>query len=213
MTRFEKHLYNEWLHCIRKAQNKPFNARKTFDNVTHKDQLAVHRVASMLNRYPHIKAKQYFEAPFKIYKDETYYSLPFYASMKGIKALRLYVQHLQEESPDSDFHIQQISESLKFIARFCSNNNIKLNEYIQFKPGLTYPWMKHVKHRKISIYSLMEFSETYDIIMGIPEDEREILLGTSGKYFLGYKTKYLRSETARTLVSEGLKRIEKYIDK
>jgi len=57
----------------------------------------------------------------------------------------------------------------------------------------------------------MEFPQVYDTIVSVPEDERELLLGDCGKYFLGYKSKYLKSEKAQNLVSKAIKKIDKII--
>lgn len=208
MTKFQKELYNTWLYETRKAQNKPFNARKDFSSLSKKDIIALNRIATMLKKYPHIKPEQYFKAPYAM-NEKDYYELSFFGTMKGIRALTLYLKHLQELPPDTDHHLQSIADSLKFIAKFCHYNKIKLEEYPTHKTSVTYSWMKHVKNRDVSIFTLMEFSEIYDIIISTPEDERELLLGDAGKYFLGYKTKYLKSDTARTLVKRGLDRIRK----
>ena len=209
MTKFQQELYNKWLYQSRKRQNKPFTARKDFKSVGQKDLIAINRISNLLKKYPHIIPDQYFQAPFVIEPDKEYFDLSFFATMKGVRSLTLYMRHLQEQPPDSDHHLVSIAESIKFIAKFCHFNKIVLEDYPTHKSGITYSWMKHIKNREVSIFSLMEFSEVYDIIMNTPEDEREFLLGETGKYFLGYKTKYLKSETARVLVQEGLKRIRK----
>lgn len=208
LTKFQEQIYNTWLYETRQRQNKPFTARKTFKDITLKDRLALRRIETMLRKHQHIKLEQYFKAPFEIYPEQEYFDLSYFASMKGIRSLTIYLKKLQEQPVDEEYHLQQIASSLKFIAKFCHDNKITLDEYIDLKEGITYSWCKHVKTRKITIYILMEFSGIYNKIIEMPDDEREILLGDQGKYFLGYKDRYLKSQTAKILVKRGLERIK-----
>jgi hypothetical protein len=85
---------------------------------------------------------------------------------------------LKEMEPiDSDYQLQFIGESFKFIFKFCRSYNLTHNEYLDYRVGFTPEWMKHYNDRKISIYSLLDFPDIYDRIMSIEEDHRKLLLG------------------------------------
>lgn len=210
----EKHLqriYNAHLRASRVHRDKPFSPRKDFKDFDAGKTVHLKRIHNLLSRYDHISMDQYFAAPYKLYPETEYFDLQFFAGMGAVKSFTLYMKALQELPPDSDYQMEQIKNSLRFIAKFCVDNKIELSAYPEHKTGITYDWMKHIKTRKISLYVMMGFDGVYDKIAGIPEDERELLLGDIGKYFLGYKTKYLQSVRAKHLIDEGLKRIEKLV--
>lgn len=212
ITRTEKSLYNTYLYVSKTIRNKPFRYRKDFDNFDERDAYHLKRISTLLYKYPHIKSEMYFKAPYVIHPDDEHFSLDFYAGMGGVEAYRMYMKYIQELNPDDPEQLEFIKESLKFIGSFCVRQKIALEDYPKHKTGVTYNWMKHLKQHQISVYALMEFSGVNDIIMEAPEDERELFLGETGKYFLGYKTRYLNSILARKLVTEGIKRIQKVVD-
>lgn len=209
MDKYLQILYNTYLYTSRVSRDKPFSPRKDFTKFDPQDEVLLKRINNLLTKYPHIKAIDYFKAPYQLYPDQDYFDLQYFSSMKGVAAYSLYQKSLRELPPDSDYQLEQIKNSLHFIAKYCIEHKIPVSQYTSAKTGITYDWMKHLKSYQISIYSLMEFSDVYDKIMHIPEDERELFLGELGKYYLGYKTKYVKSEIAKQLVTEGIKRISK----
>lgn len=212
ITNVEKNLYNTYLRVTRTAANKPFTYRKDFTDLDDSKQLFLNRIRNLLCKYPHIKPDDYFIAPFKVYPNADHFSLEYYAGMGAVNAYSLYMKQIQEMSPDSNEQIDFIRDSLKYIGAFCIRNKIKVEEYPTCKTGLTYDWMKHVKKHEISLYVLMEFPEIHNIIMGTAEDEKDLFLGDLGKYYLGYKSKYIQSSIAKQLVKEGISKIKKVIN-
>lgn len=211
LSSYEKHLYNTYLVISRKSRNKPFTTRKDFNDL---DIVKIHelkQISNLLQRYPHIKPEDYFQAPFDLYPDEEYFDLKYFATVNGVNAYTKYRRKIETLSPDNDKQLEFIAESLRFILKYCLERKIDIEQYINSKTGITFDWMKHLKRHEISVYVLMEFPEVYDCIMQVSDDERELFLGDFGKYFLGYKTKYLSSEKAKILVSEGLKKIKKLV--
>jgi len=211
ITKFEQYLYNTYLYVSRTERGKPFSPRKDFSDMDPKKENHLRRIANLLTRYPHIDPKIYFKAAYEIYADQEFFELSYFSGMGAVNAYTLFMKKMRELPPDDDHQIERLKESLKFIAKFCYDNKITLKEYITFQTGVTYDWMKHLKRHQISVYALMEFPQVYDTIVSVPEDERELLLGDCGKYFLGYKSKYLKSKKAQHLVSEAIKKIDKII--
>lgn len=211
VTNAEKNLYNTYLRISRSSQNKPFSYRKDFTDLEDSAVVHLKRISALLSKYPHIDPDDYFLAPFKVYPNAEFFPLEYFAGMGGVNAYTIYMKQIQEMPPDSEEQIDFISKSLKTIGSFCIKHNIPVEKYSSFKTGITYDWMKHVKRHEVSIYALMEFSEISDIIKGAAEDEKELFLGDIGTYFWGYKTKYMQSKIAKTLVQEGLKRINNIV--
>ena len=211
ITKFEQRLYNTYLYVSRTTRGKPFSARKDFSDFDSKKEYHIRRISNLLVRYPHIDPDMYFKAAYEVYPDEDHFDISYFSGMGAINAYTLYMKKLRELPPDDDYQIEKIKLSLKYIAKFCFENEIGLQEYVTHQTGVTYDWMKQLKRHQISVYALMEFPAVYDIIMSVPEDERELLLGDYGKYYLGYKTKYLKSTKAQHLVKEAIKKIDKII--
>lgn len=212
ISNIEKNLYNTYLRISRSSRNKPFSYRKDFSDIDNPTIVHLKRINNLLCKYPHIKPDDYFKAPFKVYPNADFFPLDYFSTMKGVNAYSIYRKQIQEMNPDSDEQIEFIRDSLKHIGAFCIKNKIRLNQYPKHKTGLTWDWMKHIKRHEISVYSLMEFPEIYNIITNMPDDEKELFLGDIGLYFLGYKNKYLKSQVAKQLVSEGMKKINKVIN-
>jgi len=213
LTNAEKNLYNVYLRVSRTARNKPFTYRKDFSDLDDSIQLHLNRIYNLLIKYPHIEPDEYFLAPFKVYPNADHFALDYYAGMGAVASYSTYMKQLQEMHPDSDEQLEFIKKSLKYIGSFCIKNKIKLEDYPNFKVGLTYEWMKQIKRHEISIYVLMEFPEISNIIKEVADDEKELFLGEIGKYYLGYKSKYVQSKIAKELVKEGLNKIRKIVNK
>jgi len=211
VTNQEKILYNTFLRISRTTQNKPFSYRKDFSTLDASIQLHIKRINNLLTKYAHIKADDYFLAPYKVYPNKEYFPLDFYAKMGGVNAYTMYMRQIQEMKPDSDEQINLITNSLRFIGLFCIKNNITLDEYPTYKTGVTYNWMKHIKNHEISVYDLMEFSEIKAAIDKAQEDEKELFLGDIGREFNRYRSKYIQSKAAKILVREGLEKIKKIV--
>jgi len=212
ITNVEKNLYNTYLRISRTVKNKPFSYRKDFSDMDDSTLLQLTRISNLFFKYPHISPDDYFLAPYKVYPNAEHFTLDYYAGMGAVEAFSIYMKQIQEMLPDSDEQLTYIKASLRFIGSFCIKNKISIKEYPQHKTGLTYDWMKHIKKHEISVYSIMEFPEIHAIIQSAAEDEKELFLGDVGKYFLGYKAKYIQSKLAKQLMREGLEKISKIVD-
>ena len=202
-----------YLAVSRSAKSKPFKLRKNFDDFDQsKDYAALKKVCRFFFQYPNINPRIFFLAPFKIYEDADFIPLDFYATRKAIKAYTTYSNQLQEESPDSEHHLEFIRTSLHFIGMFCLKHKILLRDYILFSEGATFSWMKHIRERNVSIYALFEFLNIDIALTEAAEDEKDLLLGKIKDNFIIYKNKYNKSKETKQLVLEGMKRIRKFLD-
>lgn len=212
MTDKEKTIYNAFLATSRKQNNKPFKIRKNFSNFETKSIYPfIKRLDNFFNKFPQISPYAYFKAPYVIYPDHTYFDLRYFTSQAAIKAYTLYMKQQRLQSPDSDEHLEFIRQSLKFIGLFCLKQKIPLSNYITHKGGITYSWIKHVLENNVSIYSLLEFSNLYEIISNIPKDELGLLLEDIYKNYGHIKTQYNNSKQAKYLVQRGMTKIDEYV--
>lgn len=213
VTREIKELYNTYLAVTRSCRNQPFRLRNNFEGFEQsKEFILLNKISLFLANFKQIKPRLYFEAPYRIYNSNEYFDLKFYTSQKAIVAYTTYMKQLQEESPDSEHHIQFIKDSLRFIAMFCIKNKIHLFEYISHSGGVTKSFMKHIKEHNVSIYSLFGFPELFRIVQETPKDEIDLLLGNISNSLSLYKNKFMTSRTARRIVGEGMKRINRVIE-
>jgi len=213
MTIFEKKIYNTHLAVSRSLRNKPFKKRENFEKF--EDDIKYHqlkRIVTFFQKYPDIDVYTYFVAPYKLYKDVEYFDLSYFASPRAIKSYTIYKQELLESTPDS--HKQHVLESLQFITKFCLENHIQLDAYVNYKNTSIEPeWIYHFKKHGLNWYTLMEFPGVYDIITGLPSDERELLLGDFGINFIDYKNRYNNSKILKACLSEAYNRVKFFIDK
>ena len=86
-------------------------------------------------------------------------------------------------------------------------------DYIYCKKGFTPEWMKHYAEKKISLLCLLEYDNIYDIIMGIEEEHRSLLLGDLEHRFYKVKGEYLRSSKAKVIVKNTIIKLNKILSK
>ena len=208
MTDLEKSIYNTYLKILRTSQNKPFTARKNFkDFESNANYGKVRKISNVFKSCPHISIQDYFIAPYEVYtldEDGTVYNLDFYASMKALGCYKQYMKIKELCDPDEAHQLEFIKKSFQFILKFCMENNITFNDYRNYKTGLTYDWMKHYAEKKISLICLLEYDNIYDMIMGMEEEHRKLLLGDLEERFYKIKGNYLNSSKAKAIVNKAI---------
>jgi len=201
MTDFEKQVYNCYLTTTRKVKNKPCKRRDNFDNFeTDARYMLVKRLTVLFLKHKEIDLQLYFEAPYKIYKDVEFFDLNYYASMRALKAYTLYKKQL--EASDPDLLIERVKESLKFLTKYCIDNNIQLIDYIEHTNALIPIWVEHVKSNLISPYCLMELTGVYSSINKLTLEEQSMFLGAFGTNYLHFRDKYNNSKTLKPFLQK-----------
>jgi len=213
ITDLERRIYNKHLAVSRTLKGQPFKLKQNFDNFEEDPKyIFIKRLSIFFTKYPDVSMDTYFIAPYKLYTDVQYFDLSYFASPRGIKTYTIYKQQLLQESPDSQK--DEVQKSLIFIAHYCLKNKIQFYDYINFKEnGIEPVWLYHIKHNKINPYSLMEFSNVFQLIQELPKDEREILLGRFGTNFLDYRTRYVNSKALKPFLEEAFIRLKLFVDK
>lgn len=153
ITEFEKQIYNN--HLVVSRRGKPFKLRKNFSKLDEDKVISLQKLSKLFNEYPNLNQEEFFEAPHKVYPDEdTHYPLDFYTKPKAIKCYTQYMKQLEFMSPDSEKSLKRLVASLNFVTKYCKEKGISLGEYETHEEGTLPCFVEHLKHHKISFYTL-----------------------------------------------------------
>lgn len=217
ITDLEKKIYNTYLRVSRQRKGLPYRPRKDFSKFEeNKNYMYVKKIANLLKKNKNVGIEDYFEAPYVIYDSENEYIYPlkFYASMKAIGVYKIYIKKIEDDDPDSDRQIEGIKKSLRFVYKYCLENNLSsVDEYFKKRDGHVYAWMKHYTNLDISLIFLLESELPYDILMSVDKDIREMMMGGLEKKFFKMREKYKQSSRARNALSKGMKIINSKVSK
>jgi hypothetical protein len=204
----EKRIYNKYLAVTRSSQNKPFKLRKKFDGFHEESNYVfIKKLSMFFNKYNNVDIDDFFKAPFIIYSDKGNYDLKFYTTQKALKIYTMYQTKKQDELPDASNQLFFIKKSLNFILKFCKDQNIKIEEYINHQTNGTHTFILHLKERKISIYILFGFEKAERILKGIGPELLEFIFKDLKNKLDIYRTRFYTSKKAKVLVKEGIKKI------
>jgi hypothetical protein len=219
LTEFQKQIYNIHLASYKKRQKKPYKLRENFEGFEQEhpeETLTLMRLERFFQNYSGINPKLFFNAPYIVHEDLEYKNLHYYNSQAAIKSYNLYLKLIEAATPDSDFQLEYINDSLKFIRDFCIEHKITLVNYMYFKEGITYSWAVHLAQHKVSFFVILGFCifniPIHDHIYDMPEDELDMLLGDLPKNYAQFKDQLETSTKARSYVFNGLRLIEKDIN-
>lgn len=206
LSKFEEYIYNKYLKLSRNG--KPFKYRKDFSKISDEIVVYLNKISKFLDTYKTVDLDTFLEAPFKIYENEGYVPLQFYCTQKARKAYTIYKQQKQLQYVDSDEHINKLKESLKFVYKFCKENNKKVSEYLTIE-NQSYPiFLQHLKENKIDIYLLYGFKDYQKIIESIPVDIVMLMYEHLYKDIEDYYSKYITSKRCKEVITNGIKRLE-----
>ena len=194
ISEFEKQIYNNHLVVSRKVKGEPFKIKKDFSNLEEDKVISLQKLSKIFNNHSNIIQDDFFMAPHKIYPDDCYYPLDFYTTPKAIKCYTQYVKQLEIQDPDSSDSLQRLKESLKFVYKYCSDNNLQLSEYEVNIEKLMPCFVQHLKDHKINYYTLhaLTFKKPQiesRILDFIFPDFYEVFQKTKNKFFSSKKMK------------------------
>jgi hypothetical protein len=206
---FEKFIYNTHLKTHRQLKNQPYKLRKDFDGIPDKDFIALKKLSHFFNNHKEISPAVFFLASYKIYKDEPFFDLNHFNTLRAIKAFNIFTNDTNNLDPDSPEQIDFTKKSLIFIYKFCKNNNILIEDYCKHKTNNMHTFFIHLKNRDINLYSLFGFT---DFSLCLKGSDIEVLRFMFNESFLDrinlLKVKFLNSKKCNLLVSNGLQRIK-----
>ncbi len=210
LTDLEKHIYNKHLAISRSKRNKPFKLKRDFSDIedTEKHKY-LSRISVLVNKHSEINLDVFFEAPYELYKDVSYFGLDYFSSMRAIKSYTLYKKQLLLLDPDSQ--LDSIKESLKFISHFCIDNKIYFHQYHLHKTADLFTWMKHYKENKINIYSIMEFPNIFSTAKQLTEEVQKFFLSSFLDQFHNFYSKYNNSTIIKPYIQKAFPILSNFV--
>ena len=201
-------VYNLYLSISRGLKNKPWKPRKDFEGFDKTESgILCLRLSTFFSRFPQIRPKEFMEAPYKLYKDEDYFDLKFYLTQKAISCYTTVQKLKQEEQPDSDSHISNIIETVKYIGSKCLSEKINFEQYCSKKTGYTWEIVNDFVNGKINLYFLLALPKFYRIFDTIPEQDKELYFKSSYKEIVKFKMRLNTSVKAKKIINESIKRL------
>jgi hypothetical protein len=210
---FEKNIYNSFLKNSRASSNKPYTYRKDFSNLDEKIFICLKKLSSFFNRNKSVKLDDFFRAPYTIYPDNGYVDLSFYTTLKAAKAYTIFQKQREKLEPDDVDQLTSTKDSFKFIAEYCKQNSISIDNYISFKDENIFAFLVHLKERKINIYSLLTFD---NFERNFKASDNEVIRFMLGDDFVSnlntFKVKYFNSKKCRFFAETCKEKIKKSLN-
>jgi len=201
-------IYNTYLSVSRGSLNKPWKARKDFDNFDKTpDGIICKRLELFFKKFPQIDPRDYFKAPYVVYKDEEHFPLNFYTTQKAIAIYTTVEKQKKEELPDTDNQIEDIKKSLKYIAGVCLRQGITLTNYCKIKEGYTYKVFNDFNNKLINIYVMIKLPFFENQLNSLNPQDKLLYLKDAANNIQKYKMRLNSSVRAKKLIDEGLKLI------
>jgi len=110
--------------------------------------------------------------------------------------------------PDTKEQLDFVKASLLFINKFCRENCLSIENYLNHKTNNVFSFLLHLKNREINIYSVFGFNN-FD--KQIKASDLEVLKFMFGDMFLNnlslHRIKFFNSEKCKILVTTGLQKL------
>jgi len=207
-------IYNTHLKTSRTRKNLPYRLRKDFVGIENDENYAILlKLENFFKRNSFINMKDFFEAPYLIYEDETYFDLNFYLTQKAMKAYNIFQRKKTYMDPDSDIQKQSILDGLMFIYAFCKEKQIPLSEYLNHKTNALNTVFLHLKEKNISIYNCLALEGFQKTLNQNNYELLEFMLGDIISKISIFRTKFYSSNICKKKCIEGLKIIKHRLDK
>ena len=213
MTELEKNVYNTYLRVSRTRSGKQFKYRKNFDNFEdNKSYVPVKKIAKLLANHPHININDYFNAPYEVYPEKNHdygYDISFYTGLKATSCYSIYKKMQDDREPDEQ--IKEIKDSFYFIYKFCKENKIDLDQYLEHMTNTERTFMLHLRERKVNIYSLLGFSNFDNVMSKIDPNIGKFVIGHLYSSLDLYRTRYYNSTITINVVCEAKEKLTKIL--
>jgi hypothetical protein len=209
LTEFQKRIYNTYLKYSRNGL--PYKYRENFDKMSEFMVLNLNKLSLFFNKHPHLHINDFFEAPLYVYPDQPYPKIDYFLSRSAIRSYSLFKTQKENENPEKQF--DSIKESFLFIMKFCLNNKILVENYLNHKNGIASSWLSHYRERKINPYSLMEIGDIIKSIDEHPKDIIDLFTENLTNKIVTFKVRYKQSPKAIDYVKRGTDKIKTFIKK
>lgn len=212
LTELEKLLFNKHLAVSRSERNKPFRIRKDFTDIANTDKHKfLKRLSVLFQKHPEINPDLFFKAPYKLYPDVQYFGLDYFSTMRAVKAYTTYKKQVFIQDPDSQ--IEQVKDSLKFIAHFCIENNLYFHQYPYHRTTDLFTWMQHYKQNRINAYSVMEFPNIFSSVKSLAEDIQKIFVSEFVEQFQNLYSSYNKSQQLKPYIQKAIPVLSNFVER
>jgi hypothetical protein len=167
-------IYNTHLKSSRANKGKPWRPRKDFSNFDEVDKKKICKIENILTT-KNIDIEDYFNAPYKLWNDESSYELKFFSSFKGIKAYYLWYTKLMFTDPDNTVIVNAVKVGWKNIFDKCKKHKFtSIDDYFNLKSY--YPeFLVDLSERKITYFNILAARDYSKIIKRIPKEEVDFI--------------------------------------
>lgn len=212
ITEREKDIYNSYLYATRSAQGKPTRFRKDFSKLKDEDFVALKKLSAFFKKHNHINYRDWFAAPFSVYSKDEWFDLRFFNSRKALKCYSIYMKEKEVSNPDTDENIEVLKDSFRFVAKFCIQNNLTLDEYrVHFTNNMP-TCLLHLQEHRLNFYTLHAL-EVDSTIKTIEKDVLEFIVKDFMTIFARTRTKYFGSAILKSKAKETKDKVKVIIDK
>lgn len=207
ITEFQKRIYNTHLRTYRLSQGKPYTLKKNFESMEEYDIGILNKLSNFFTSYPAVDMDTFFEAPYKLYPDESYNPIEFFITARARKIYTDYVKFLETTDPDSPENLAKLQKSLSFVYKYCRENGIELEEYQKHCPDALPVFIDHLKNHSISFYTL------HALTFGKIDIESQILDFIFGNFYITYQKTKNKFYSSKLMLEFSKKAKEKITNK
>lgn len=202
VTEIQKRVYNEYLRVIAIASNRPYRARVKFDKIDDSTAKALRALEMRFTKHTFIDIRKYFET-FMTYMGANYLSIdkfvgakPFRVYMRLVRANEMANEAVEDEDDSvdelTDEELAEFKEGLKFIVKWCKENNVEVKGYTEQTNDMFVPfYMLHLQEKRINMLHL----HLYGLgLFEIPRDYCEIVVNDFVEKFVDSQQEFERSK-------------------
>lgn len=197
-------IYNSFVKAYRKFNNKPYRLRKNYDTLENDIKNKIERLKLFLDKHQNIDVDDFFNSPYFLYKDVSYFPLEYFLSPKAIRCYSDYQKNLLMLGPDDNQNLIKIKNSVIFLKKFLSNNGIIFSNYFDHYTENIPSFILHLKDRNVSIYFLLGVNYFEQAFFSFDANLIKFIIPDLYQNFEIYKEKFLTSKYARIFVKNVL---------
>lgn len=212
ITEREKGIYNDYLYTSRSAQNKPTRFRKDFTKLKDEDFIALKKLSAFFSKHTHINYKDWFAAPYEVYSKTEYFDLKFFNTRKALKCYSIYMKEREMSNPDSESVIESVKNGFRYIAKYCIENSITIDEYIKHYTNNIPTCLLHLQEHRINFYTLHAL-EAEPTIKAIEKDVLEFIIKDFQTIFVNTRTKFYGSKILKTTARDTKQKVKQIVEK
>lgn len=209
ITDFEQLIYNNFLATRKKVKNQPFKLRRDFSKLDDNTLLHLKKLESFFKNNRNVNIDIFFTAPYVIFSKEDFFDLQFFLTRKALTCYTLYCNQLETLEADTEENIEKVKESLKFIYKYCRDNNLTIAEYNNHIIGQMPGVLTHLKEYKINFYTLHGLNNKQ--YQQVEKDLIEFMLPRFFKTLHITQQNYIKSVKLKKFFKGSLEIIEKQL--